>query len=290
MDKRVQILFLFLSIGIFINSCNTTSATEPLSVSFVMYDVFEKDSLILQPEQFLIDGNPVTHYVSTGYSSDLDPGSYSISVRNSDHISLETTISITDSTDIISLELEPKKIIYFDPVIGEKWVFDYSDFTSYPNSDKIRTSGTMTWEVIEQNLDQETNEPVFTVKNHLNAMKRRQSFEGNPIDSSYIDNISSFTITLRNNGSVSFSTVKYVYNLTEPVSATYINDEHYETPVLQSYPMSRVNSENQIIRFEYGEFLNSSRIAPDVGFTNYARSVLGNTKFSTSISLVSHSK
>ncbi|MFY0696859.1 MAG: hypothetical protein JXR11_03315 [Balneola sp.] len=290
MIKSALHLFVFLSAGLVLNSCDTTSTTVPQTVSFVFYDVFEQDSLIIRPDWVEVNGVQVQHNITTGYSLDIEEGTYQVVVNSPDHSFLDTTITVSKDTDAISLELDSKEITYFNPTVGEKWVFDYSDFTSYPNSDRIRTSGTMTWEVIEQNLDQETNEPVFTVKNHLNAMKRRQSFEANPIDSSYIDNTSSFTITLRNNGSVSFSTIKYVYNLTETVSATYINDEHYETPVLQSYPMSRVNSENQIIRLEYGEFLNSSRIAPDVGFTNYARSVLGNTKFSTSISLVSHSK
>ena len=290
MIKSALHLFVFLSAGLVLNSCDTTSTTVPQTVSFVFYDVFEQDSLIIRPDWVEVNGVQIQHNITTGYSLDIEEGTYQVVVNSPDHSFLDTTITVSKDTDAISLELDPKEITYFNPTVGEKWVFDYSDNVSYPNYDRIATSGTMVWEVIEKNLDQETNEPVFTVKNDLEAKKRRESFEGNPIDSSYIDNTSSFTITLRNNGSVSFSTIKYVYNLTEPVSATYINDEHYETPVLQSYPMSRVNSENQIIRLEYGEFLNSSRIAPDVGFTNYARSVLGNTKFSTSISLVSHSK
>lgn len=290
MIKSALHLFIFLSAGLFLSSCDTTSTTVPQTVSLVFYDVFEQDSLIVRPDWVELNGVQVQHTITTGYSLDIEEGTYQVVANSPDHTFLDTTITVSKDTDAISLELDPKEITYFNPTVGEKWVFDYSDFTSYPNSDRITTSGTMTWEVIDQNLDQETNEPIFTVRNHLDAKKRRESFEGNPIDSSYIDNTSSFTIALKNNGSVSFSTIKYVYNLTAPVSATYINDEYYETPVLQSYPMSRVNSENQIIRFEYGEFLNNSRIAPDVGFTNYARSVLGNTKFSTSISLVSHSK
>ncbi len=292
MDKRVIGLFLFLSIGVLFSSCNLTSNDEPdpLEVTFEFFDMFGDDKLVVRPDNVMINGEDLSFDdFLGGFSVKLKPGTYPVTVENTDHITLDTTVTIVDSTTFYPLELQSKTITYFDPEVGEKWVFDYRDFVSYPNHDKIETLGVMTWEIIEKNIQPDTSEPIFTVRNHLDAKKRRESFEGVPIDSSYIDNFSSFTITLRNNGNIAFSTTKYVWNLTA-VSATYIDDDYFESPVRQTYPLSRINTEDQVIRFEYGEFLNNSRIAPGVGFTNYSRSILGNTKFSTSISLISHSK
>lgn len=291
MIKSALHLFIFLSAGLVLNSCDTTSTTVPQTVSFVFYDVFEQDSLIIRPDWVEVNGVQVQYNITTGYSLDIEEGTYQIVVNSPDHSFLDTTITVSKDTDAISLELDSKEITYFNPTVGEKWVFDYSDFTSYPNSDRIRTSGTMTWEVIEQNLDQETNEPVFTVKNDLEAKKRRESFEGEPIDSSYIDDTSYFTIRIRNNGNVSYSRVKYITTFTSGVAALKLNGKDYQSPIRKSYPVSRLKVDSIIdVRYGNGSPLYRSSIAPEAGFIDFYIYTGGNTKYSTSLDLVSHSK
>ncbi|OAN61767.1 hypothetical protein A8B79_04905 [Balneola sp. EhC07] len=291
MIKSALHLFVFLSAGLVLNSCDTTSTTVPQTVSFVFYDVFEQDSLIIRPDWVEVNGVQVQHNITTGYSLDIEEGTYQVVVNSPDHSFLDTTITVSKDTDAISLELDPKEITYFNPTVGEKWVFDYSDNVSYPNYDRIATSGTMVWEVIEQNLDQETNEPVFTVKNDLEAKKRRESFEGEPIDSSYIDDTSYFTIRIRNNGNVSYSRVKYITTFTSGVAALKLNGKDYQSPIRKSYPVSRLKVDPIIdVRYGNGSPLYRSSIAPEAGFIDFYIYTGGNTKYSTSLDLVSHSK
>ncbi|MEP0006577.1 MAG: hypothetical protein ABJ387_15025 [Balneola sp.] len=291
MIKSALHLFVFLSAGLVLNSCDTTSTTVPQTVSFVFYDVFEQDSLIVKPDWVEVNGIQVQYNITTGYSLDIEEGTYQVVVNSPDHSFLDTTISVSKDTDAISLELDPKEITYFNPTVGEKWVFDYSDNVSYPNYDRIATSGTMVWEVIEKNLDQETNEPVFTVKNDLEAKKRRESFEGEPIDSSYIDDTSYFTIRIRNNGNVSYSRVKYITTFTSGVAALKLNGKDYQSPIRKSYPVSRLKVDPIIdVRYGNGSPLYRSSIAPEAGFIDFYIYTGGNTKYSTSLDLVSHSK
>ncbi len=291
MIKSALHLFVFLSAGLVLNSCDTTSTTVPQTVSFVFYDVFEQDSLIIRPDWVEVNGVQIQHNITTGYSLDIEEGTYQVVVNSPDHSFLDTTITVSKDTDAISLELDPKEITYFNPTVGEKWVFDYSDNVSYPNYDRIATSGTMVWEVIEKNLDQETNEPVFTVKNDLEAKKRRESFEGEPIDSSYIDDTSYFTIRIRNNGNVSYSRVKYITTFTSGVAALKLNGKDYQSPIRKSYPVSRLKVDPIIdVRYGNGSPLYRSSIAPEAGFIDFYIYNGGNTKYSTSLDLVSHSK
>ncbi|MEP5945690.1 MAG: hypothetical protein ABJ356_14080, partial [Balneola sp.] len=74
MIKSALHLFVFLSAGLVLNSCDTTSTTVPQTVSFVFYDVFEQDSLIVKPDWVEVNGIQVQYNITTGYSLDIEEG------------------------------------------------------------------------------------------------------------------------------------------------------------------------------------------------------------------------
>lgn len=202
----------YLSILMLCVACKTPHDNDPETslIRGSFFDVFLEDTLKIQPNSIIIDGNLVTLNEQLEFNVDLYPGEYSLQVVSDDHFPLDTMITISETDSLLDVELKPIMLDYYSTKVGDKWEFSFSHTSLYSGGDPERNyyKGEMTWEIVSDSFSTDTQDSIFVVEQILKGQKIDVSF-GDTVSNTYVEEKYTFNIYVEPEGFIRYSNISY---------------------------------------------------------------------------------
>lgn len=225
MNRPISIISLILfSLVILVSSCDSVlgdaKKDEGVQVFGSIYNVLLGDTSSVSQVTLFIDHEEVSVNEKGEFILKLKAGEHLIEILSPEHLSYEETIQIQENTRNVEFEIKPILIDYYDFNVGDIWTFDYLERVEEIYF-SARKTGTITWEIIDKEIDIISRDTIFTVKYNFDGDFKKWNSTVGIIDSGAVNTENNFKITQYENGTVLYDKVPGIGDLMTPYDSTF---------------------------------------------------------------------